>query len=104
MRRGMSRRPPFENRWTSGKRAWHWHQELEALGVDAVRLRLALRDAANPVEFPDPDIPAGFVRDWLDYHDHRLKASAMGWRIAFAAAIGLAMTVALVGAWAAYMH
>lgn len=65
----MSERPPFENRWTSGKRAWRWHQELEALGVETVRVRLALAESADPVPFPYPDIPSGFVLDWLRHHD-----------------------------------
>lgn len=80
MRRRMSRRPPFENRWTSGKLAWRWHQELEALGVENVRLRLALKDARDPVDFPDPDIPGGFVQDWLDYHDRKVRKGAARWK------------------------
>lgn len=29
---------PFENRWTNGERAWHWHCELERMGVSNVRM------------------------------------------------------------------
>jgi hypothetical protein len=94
----MSRRPPFENRWTSGKTAWRWHQELEALGVENVRLRLALKDARNPVDFPDPDIPGGFVEDWLNYHDRKVRRGSANWKAA-AVFLALAAAAAILATW-----
>ena len=92
----MSERPPFENRWTSGKRAWVWHQELEALGVENVRLRLALVEATDPVAFPYPDIPAGFVLDWLRYHDGKSGRGATRGGLMAALLIGALAAVAIV--------
>jgi len=104
MRRTMSKRPPFENRWTSGKVGWRWYQELEALGADDVRLRIALQDAPVAVAFPYPEIPAGFVRDWLRYRaatERRERAQALGMgtlataiTAAAAAALGAAVVLA----------
>lgn len=74
MRRRHSRRPPFENRWTSGQKGWRWYRELESLGVADARLRLALHDASEPVEFPDPEIADGFIRDWLRYRDRKARS------------------------------
>lgn len=99
MRRRMSKRPPFENRWTSGKQAWRWHQELEALGVENVRLRLALLDASPPVAFPDPDMPPGFVQDWLRYCDRKLRAGVARWRTAAILMAALAAAAALIAVW-----
>jgi hypothetical protein len=65
-----SHRLPFENRWTGGELAWQWYCELERLGVPNVRAMFAEHEMHhandNTVVF---DVPAGFVRDWLDFHD-----------------------------------
>jgi hypothetical protein len=65
-----SHRLPFENRWTGGEHAWQWYCELERLGVPNVRAMFAAHEMHhandNTVVF---DVPAGFVRDWLDFHD-----------------------------------
>src|SRR6266481_2902256 len=50
-----SHRLPFENRWTGGEHGWQWYCELERMGVANVRAVF--------------DVPAGFVRDWLSFHD-----------------------------------
>ena len=76
MPHAMSRRPPFENRWTNGRKAWRWYRALEALGVDNARMRLSHQDASKPARFPDPDIPMGFVQDWLSYHDRKARRGA----------------------------
>jgi hypothetical protein len=65
-------RLPFENRWTGGEHAWHWYCELERIGVANVRAMLADHEMHHAddtsVVF---DVPAGFVRDWLEFHDRR---------------------------------
>jgi hypothetical protein len=99
MRRKMSKRPPFENRWTSGRRAWCWYQELEGLGVEEARLRLTLRDARQPVDLLDPAIPAGFIRDWLRYHDRRVHRGMLRWVAAAVFMAALALTAAIVASW-----
>jgi hypothetical protein len=95
----MSERPPFENRWTSGKTAWRWHQQLEALGVETVRLRLAMAEAASPIPFPCPDIPSGFVRDWLRHHDHRPGREPTPGGLVAALLIGGALIAIAIIAW-----
>lgn len=104
MRRGMNKRPPFENRWTSGRKAWRWHQELEALGVENVRLRLALLDAPAPVAFPDPDIPPGFIRDWLSYCDRKVRNDAARWRVAVVLLAALAAAAAMLAGWPVFVR
>ena len=72
---------PFENRWTNGERAWHWHCELERLGVPNVRMMFSEyqthhRDEPTVVF----DVPTGFVRDWLAFHDRRTARQQRLWR------------------------
>ena len=61
---------PFENRWTGGEHAWQWYCELERIGVPTVRAMFADHEMHHAddksVVF---DVPAGFVRDWLGFHD-----------------------------------
>jgi hypothetical protein len=99
MRGRASKRPPFENRWTSGKRAWVWHQELERLGVHGVRLRLAMHDADQPADFIDPDMPYGFVRDWLAWHERTERRAARSWLAVVTAMAALALIAGAIGAW-----
>ena len=101
MRHAMSQRPPFENRWTSGKKAWRWHQELEALGVENTRMRLALQDSHEPVGVPDPEMPTGFVRDWLRNHDREVRHGTARWRTVMAILVGLTLIIATVSIWLA---
>ena len=86
----MSQRSPFENRWTSGRKAWRWYRSLETLGVDNARMRLAHSDSNRAARFPDPDIPMGFVQDWLSWRDRRARRSA-------AIAIGAGVLVVVIG-------
>ncbi len=90
MPHAISRRPPFENRWTSGRKAWRWYRSLEALGVDNARMRLAHQNSSRPPSFPDPDIPMGFVQDWLSYHDRKARRGA-------AMAIAAGVVVVIIG-------
>ena len=63
---------PFENRWTNGKHAWEWHCELERLGVPTVRTMYGEHETHHRDELAVVfDIPAGFARDWLAFHDRR---------------------------------
>lgn len=77
-----SRVIPFENRWTNSERAWQWHFELEWLGVSTVRTMYCeheIRHGEEPaVVF---DIPSGFVRDWLAFHDRRTARQQFLWRV-----------------------
>ncbi|MTV11766.1 MULTISPECIES: hypothetical protein [Bradyrhizobium] len=72
---------PFENRWTNGKHAWEWHCELERLGVPTVRTMYCEHEThhrnKSAVVF---DIPAGFVHDWLAFHDRRAARQQLLWR------------------------
>lgn len=91
-----SNRLPFENRWTSGEHAWQWYCELERLGVPNVRAMLADHEMHhandNSVVF---DIPAGFVRDWLGFHDRHDGRTQARW-LAMVAALALVAAVASV--------
>jgi hypothetical protein len=61
-----SHRLPFENRWTNGEHAWHWHCELERLGVSTVRIMFAEHETHRPAQHSVVyDVPSEFVRDWL---------------------------------------
>ena len=90
MPHAISRRPPFENRWTSGRKAWRWYRSLEALGVDNARMRLEHQSSTQPARFPDPDIPLGFVQDWLSWRDRKARRGA-------ALAIAAGVLVVMVG-------
>lgn len=93
-----SHRLPFENRWTSGAHAWEWNCELDRLGLANVRAMLADHEAHHPrrraVIF---DIPAGFVRDWLAFHDRRAARRQLLWRATVIALSLVAATAAVIG-------
>src|SRR5215475_64668 len=80
---------PFENRWTNGEHAWQWYCELERLGVANVRTMFCEHETHHGEE-PAVifDIPAGFVRDWLAFHDRRSARQQLLWR-ASVIALGL---------------
>jgi len=100
---------PFENRWTNGEHAWQWHCELERLGVANVRTMFCEHEAHHGEEpaviFDIPhhgeepavifDIPAGFVRDWLAFHDRRSARQQFLWR-ASVIALGLVAASSVV--------
>ncbi|MFB9268470.1 hypothetical protein ACFFWD_36035 [Bradyrhizobium erythrophlei] len=72
---------PFENRWTNGEHAWQWHRELERLGVPTVRTMYCEHETHHGAEPAVVfDIPAGFVRDWLAFHDRRAARRQFLWR------------------------
>jgi hypothetical protein len=90
-----SHKLPFENRWTNGKRARRWNCELERLGVTNVRMMFAVHEINHPGKAGViSEIPAGFVRDWLSFHDRRIARKQLLWQMTVIA-LGL---VALVGA------
>ncbi|MDB5568542.1 MAG: hypothetical protein JWP84_5108 [Tardiphaga sp.] len=93
-----SHRLPFENRWTNGERAWEWHCELERLGLMNVRAMFADHETHHPgrraVIF---DIPTGFVRDWLAFHDRRTARQQFLWRATVLALVLVAATAAVLG-------
>ena len=98
-----SHRLPFENRWTAGERAWRWYCELERIGVPNVRAMFADHEMHhaddNSVVF---DVPAGFVRDWLSFHDRQDGRRQTQWLatvtvLAFVAAV--ASVVAVLRIW-----
>jgi len=93
-----SHRLPFENRWTSGAHAFEWNCELDRLGVPNVRAMFADHETHDP-ERPAvvSDIPAGFVRDWLAFHDHRAARQQLLWRATVIALILVAATAAVLG-------
>jgi hypothetical protein len=91
-----SHRLPFENRWTGGEQAWHWYCELERVGVANVRAMFADHELHHAedrsVVF---DVPAGFVRDWLSFHDRRDVRRQTLW-LAVVTALALVAAVAAV--------
>ena len=71
---------PFENRWTNGEHAWQWHCELERLGVANVRAMYCEHETHHSDERAVVfDIPPGFVRDWLAFHDRRTARQRFLW-------------------------
>jgi hypothetical protein len=72
---------PFENRWTDGEHAWQWHRELERLGVQNVRTMFCEHETHHGEEHAVVfDIPSGFVRDWLAFHDRQTARQQLIWR------------------------
>lgn len=99
-RRSRRARPlPFENRCTDGEHGWRWHQALEGLGVDTVRLQFALQSITPDSDLAELDIPPRFVRDWLRYHEQRDRRDARRWRLLVVAFAALAAAGAAVSAW-----
>ncbi|MEW6638913.1 MAG: hypothetical protein AB1586_00310 [Pseudomonadota bacterium] len=92
-----SHRLPFENRWTSGGRAWTWHCELEHLGLANVRA-MYVEHETHHAEEPAVifGIPAGFVRDWLAFHDQRTARRQQLFGVAMLALSLIAVTAAVV--------
>ena len=87
-----SHRLPFENRWTGGEHAWRWHCELERIGVPTVRAMFADHEMHHADDNSVvSDIPAGFVRDWLGFHDRHDGRRQILW---LAAATILALVAA----------
>jgi hypothetical protein len=89
-----SHRLPFENRWTGGEHAWQWYCELERIGVPNVRAMFADHELHHAddgaVVF---DVPAGFVRDWLSFHDRQEGRRQSLW-LAVVTALALVAVVA----------
>jgi hypothetical protein len=83
---------PFENRWTNSEHAWHWYCELERLGVPNVRTMFSEHETHHGDE-PTVvfDVPSGFVRDWLAFHDRRVARQQLLWR---ASVIGIGLVAA----------
>jgi hypothetical protein len=91
-------RLPFENRWTSSEQAWQWNCELNRLGVENVRIMFADHEVHCPsIRDAVLDIPAGFVRDWLAFHDRRAARQQLLWRATVIALLFIAASAAVLG-------
>jgi hypothetical protein len=90
---------PFENRWTNGEHAREWNCELNRLGVPNVRVMLSEHETHHgrkpSVIF---DIPSGFVRDWLAFHDQRIARRQLIWRTSVLALVAVAAAASVYGA------
>ncbi len=90
---------PFENRWTNGAHAWEWHCELERLGVPNVRAMFSDHETHHGEEPAVVfDIPAGFVRDWLAFHDRRTAQQQFVWRASVLVLGAVAASAAVIAA------
>jgi hypothetical protein len=92
-------RVPFENRWTNSANAWEWHCELERIGVQNVRAMFSEHETHH---WQEPtvvfDVPPGFVRDWLAFHDNRVAREQRLWRLSVIVLGVIAASGAVVGA------
>lgn len=90
---------PFENRWTNSEHAWEWYCELEQLGVQNVSAMFSEYEAHHREE-PTVifDVPPGFVRDWLAFHDHRAARQQLLWRASVLVLASIAAAGAVLGA------
>jgi hypothetical protein len=89
---------PFENRWTNGEHAWQWHRELERLGVQNVRTMFCEHETHHGEERAVVfDIPSGFVRDWLAFHDRQTARRQLIWRGGVIALATIAASGAVLG-------
>jgi hypothetical protein len=94
-----SHRLPFENRWTGGEHAWQWHCELERIGVPNVRAMFTDHEIHHPCDHAVVfDVPAGFVRDWLNFHDRQDARRQTLWLavVAVLAAVAAAASIIAV--------
>lgn len=90
---------PFENRWTNRERAWQWHCELERLGVANVRTMFCEHEIHHGEESVVIfDVPSGFVRDWLAFHDKRTTRQQLLWRMSVIVLGLVAASGAVLGA------
>lgn len=98
--RARSPRVPFENRWTSGHQAREWNCELDQLGVANVRAMLCEHEVHHR---DDPavifEIPPGFIRDWLAFHDRQAARRQLIWR---ASVLSLGLVAASAAVLAAF--
>jgi hypothetical protein len=89
---------PFENRWTSGERAWQWNCELDRVGVANVRALFAEHESHHdPESTLILDIPGGYVQDWLTFQDRRAARYQMLWRASILVLALAAVTAAMLG-------
>jgi hypothetical protein len=90
---------PFENRWVNAEQAWQWHRELERLGEGNVRVMYAEHETHHADEHAVVfDIPAGFVRDWLVFHDRRSSLHQTLWRTTVIVLTLIAAVAAIIAA------
>lgn len=74
-----NRSVPFENRWANGDKARHWMLRLEREGVKNVRAMYADHELNAPAErLLVDDIPIGFARDWLAWHQQSKRHRRRG--------------------------
>ena len=91
-------RLPFENRWTNNANALQWNCELDHLGVANVRAMFVDHETRHPTRRNVvQDVPAGFVRDWLAFHDRRAARQQLLCRATVIALSGVAATAAVLG-------
>ena len=69
------------------------------MGVETVRLRLALLDSPISVAFPHPEIAIGFIRDWLNFSDREARNAARRWQAAIIVSAALAAGAVITSAW-----
>ena len=89
----------FRKSLDKGERAWRWHCELERLGASNVRMMFSEHETHHSDEPAVVfDVPAGFVRDWLAFHDRRNARQQRLWR-AIVVGLGLvAVSGVMLGA------
>jgi hypothetical protein len=91
---------PFENRWSNGNQAWQWHVHLERIGLENVRFWFMMETSRREEGMSLPsEVPPGFVRDWLAYHDRTHERRATRWRIATAVLAAIAAIAASATFW-----
>jgi hypothetical protein len=95
------------SRWVGGDsaKARRWYDELESMGPENVRVRLAQTDAGSPgaaLLIGAEMVTIGFAQHWLAWHDWQRaerEGSFQPWQIFWSRWTALAVTAtALVGA------
>jgi hypothetical protein len=97
---------PYEtSRWGGGQpQAKQWFEELEMLGAQNVRARLAQTDAGSAGAIAIGSIPfltIGFAQEWLAWHDRkreRLEAQRHNRQVFWTRFAALAATIAAASA------
>jgi hypothetical protein len=109
---------PYEtSRWGGNQteQAKRWFEELEMIGVQNVRARLAQTDAGSPGAIAIGSVmhmTIGFAQEWLAWHDRKrdaLEAQRHNREVFWTRFAALAATVAAAaavigGAWTIFFH
>jgi hypothetical protein len=90
---------PFENRWSDREHAWQWHAHLERIGLENTRHWFIVEATRREDAQLPSEVPLGFVRDWLDYHDRVEARRVARWQSVTATLTAVAAAASSTAVW-----